>query len=491
MEHMPQYRNRGRQSSDNSAEIFGKGPPQAPELEMAVLGALMIDRDSITAVADILTPDCFYQEQHREIYRAIQLLFSAGNPVDILTVSNLLAKAKTDIQPYYLAELTNIVASSANVEYHARIIAQKYVRRRVIEVSAESMRAAFDDSQDDFSVLEQAERGLFSVWSGMSGSASKPIHAAAKDAFKAAELATQTKGLTGIPSAFTCLDRITGGWQRTDMIILAARPGMGKTSLAVNMGFNAAKQFGVPVALFSLEMSQTQLATRILSDIASIDSHKMRQGKVTQDELMQLAKITEDLAGVPFFIDETPALTIFQMRASVRRLKMRHNIGLVIVDYLQLMSGSGERGQNRDVQLGEITKGLKQMAKEMKIAVIALSQLSRAVETRGGNKRPQLSDLRESGNLEQDADIVSFIYRPEYYGIMEDESGQSLAGVAEFIFAKHRNGALGTERLRFDAQFTRFSDFDSPAFSTQFPTAAPSWNPAQIPAASRDEDVPF
>lgn len=490
MENTPQYQRKGRQVSDNAADQFGKVPPQAPELEQAVLGALMIDRDSITAVADILVPDCFYSEQHRDIYRAIQSLFSAGSPVDILTVFEYLKKSGSSVTSYDLAELTNRVASAANIEYHARIIAQKYIRRRVIEVSTEAIKAANDIANDDFSVLEQAERGLFGVWSGMAGSSAKPIHAAAKDAFKAAETASQQKGLTGVPSGFTTLDRITGGWQKTDLIILAARPGMGKTAIAVNMGFNAAKQFGTPVALFSLEMSQTQLATRILSDLSGIDSHKMRQGKVTQEELMQLAEITESLAGVPFFIDETPGLTIFQMRAAVRRLKMRHNIGLVIIDYLQLMSGSGERGQNRDVQLGEITKGLKQLAKEMKVPVIALSQLSRAVETRGGAKRPQLSDLRESGNLEQDADIVSFIYRPEYYGIMEDEAGQSLAGIAEYIFAKHRNGALGTERLRFEKEFTRFSDFDSPALSTQFPV-----RPAAAMNAARPdmdgENVPF
>lgn len=493
MEQQPQYHKRGWRVSDNSAEMFGKVPPQAPELEQAVLGALMIDRDCITAVADILTPECFYMEHHREIYRAIQTLFSAGSPVDILIVSNYLKKTGSDIQPHYLAELTNRIASAANVEYHARIIAQKYIRRRVIEVSASAIQDAYDDANDDFSVLEQAERGLFSVWAGMNTSASRTIHAAAKDAFKSAEKATQTKGLTGVPSGFTAIDRVTGGWQRTDLIILAARPGMGKTSLAVNMGFNAAKGFNMPVAVFSLEMSQTQLATRILSDLAEIDSHKMRQGKVTADELMRLAQITESLATVPLYIDETPGMTIFQMRAALRRLKMRHDIQLVIVDYLQLMSGMGERGQNRDQQLGEITKGLKLMAKEMNVAVIALSQLSRAVEIRGGAKRPQLSDLRESGNLEQDADVVAFLYRPEYYGIMEDESGASLAGVAEVIFAKHRNGALGTERLRFQKELTRFSDPEMQIISSQFPArpAAPEFNPAAVVANRVEEDIPF
>ena len=471
----------------NKNDLTGKITPQAPDLEDAVLGALMIDRDCITVVADVLTPDCFYTEQHREIYQAVQRLFSEGSPVDILTVSEYLKKKGSGVTPHYLVDLTNRVASAANVEYHARIIQQKYIRRRVIEVSTDAIRAAYESEVDDFAVLELAEKGLFQIQHGIVQGGTKTLHAAAKDALKTTETATQQKGLTGVPSGFTTIDRITGGWQKSDLIILAARPGMGKTSLAVNMGFNAAKQFGIPVAVFSLEMSATQLATRIMSEQSSIDSHKMRQGKVTPDELMSLAETTESLVDIPLYIDETPGLTIFQIRAAVRRLKMRHNIGLVIIDYLQLMSGSGERGQNRDVQLGEITKGLKQLAKEMQVPVIALSQLSRAVETRGGSKRPQLSDLRESGNLEQDADIVSFIYRPEYYGIMEDETG-SLLGIAEFIFAKHRNGALGTERLRFEKEFTRFSDFDSPSLSTQFPAAA--FNPASVPM-TRSEYAPF
>lgn len=483
----------GNNKYNRTAETTGLVPPQAGDLEKAILGALMLDRDAVTAVADILTPECFYSDQNQEVYRAIQALFAAGSPVDILTVNERLRKGGMTAMAPYLAELTNMVASAANVEYHARIVAQKYVRRRVIEVSTLAMQSAYDESTDDFSVLEQAERGLFSVWSGMANGASKTIHAAAKDAFKAAETATQAKGLTGVPSGFTTLDRITGGWQKTDLIILAARPGMGKTALAVNMAFNAAKDFNIPVAVFSLEMSATQLATRIMSEQAAIDSHKMRQGKVTPDELMKLAQTTESLSTIPLYIDETPGLSIFQMRAALRRLKMRHDIQLVIVDYLQLMSGSNERGRNRDQEIGEITKGLKGMAKEINVAVIALSQLSRAVETRGGSKRPQLSDLRESGNLEQDADIVSFIYRPEYYGIMEDESANSLAGVAEFIFAKHRNGALGTERLKFEQQFTRFSDMGTPEFSTQFPAKQPTpeFKPSAVPAPRNEEDIPF
>ena len=476
----------------HNKNIDGKLAPQAVELEEAVLGALMIDRDSITAVADILTPDCFYQEQHREIYRAIQKLFGEGSPVDILTVSNLLRKTNSEIPAYYLAELTNRVASAANVEYHARIIQQKYVRRRVIEASTEAINAAYKNDLDDLDVLEIAEKGLFQIQQGMNNAGAKTLHSAAKEAFKSAETATQQKGLTGIPSGFTALDRITGGWQNTDFIIMAARPGMGKTAAAVGMGFNAAKDFGIPVAVFSLEMSAMQLATRTMSEQANIDSHKMRQGKITPEELMALAGTTEALSSVPLYIDETPGLTIFQLRAAARRMKMRHNIGLIIIDYLQLMEGSGERGKNRDQEIGQITKGLKQLAKEMQVPVIALSQLSRAVELRA-DKRPQLSDLRESGNLEQDADVVSFIYRPEYYGIMEDENAQPLAGVAEIIIAKHRNGALGTVRLKFEKEFTRFSDFDT-FNSTQFPNTpqpGPAFNPAAVPMPRSEDKVPF
>jgi replicative DNA helicase len=477
-------------ATDYHAEITGKLAPQAKDLEEAVLGALMIDSDAITAVGDILTPQCFYQPQHREIYGAIQSLFAVGTPVDILTVSERLRKAGSSVKSYELADLTNRVASAANVEYHARIIAQKYLRRRVIEVSTEAIRTAYDDSTDDFAVLEQAEKGLFSVWQGINSQGGQTLHSASKTAFKMAELATQSKGLTGIPSGLTTIDRLTGGWQPTDLIILAARPGMGKTAFAVQMGFNAAKDFKIPVALFSLEMSSAQLAMRVMSEQSSIDSHKLRQGKTSPEELMKLAQVADDMAAVPFYIDETPGLSIFQLRAAARRMVMRHGIKLIIVDYLQLMSGSGEKGKNRDQEIGEITKGLKQMAKEMQVPVICLSQLSRAVEQRGGSKRPQLSDLRESGNVEQDADIVSFLYRPEYYGIMEDENAASLAGVCEVIFAKHRNGALGTEKVKFEATFTRFSDIDSFNASTQFPNQTQP-GPATSPVPRGGYDAPF
>lgn len=474
----------------------GHIPPQALELEQAVLGALMLDRDAINAVGDILTPDAFYRPAHQHIHRAIIALFREGSPVDILTVSEALRKA--DKLEYiggssYLVDLTNRVASAANVEYHALIIKQKHIRRRIIEESTKAIQAAYDDSLDDFDVLEKAEAGLFSISSGIgSATAARPIYDSSAEALRGAIRATEHKGLTGVPSGFTTLDRVTGGWQNTDLIILAARPGMGKTSLAVNMALNAARDFNIPTVVFSLEMSQTQLATRVLSEMASIDSHKMRQGRITEADTKLLQDKVNALERVPLFIDETPGISIFQLRASLRRLKMKHGIGLVVIDYLQLMSGSGDKGKNREQEIAEITRALKAIAKEMKIPVIALSQLSRSVEARGGSKRPQLSDLRESGAIEQDADIVGFIYRPEYYGILEDEAGQSTKGIAEFIFAKHRNGGLGTEKLRFEETFTRFSDLDAPAFSAQFPTAAPT--DYTIPANARpglDSDIPF
>lgn len=491
------YNGHAKQDATLSEYVFGKVQPQALELEEAVLGAVMIDKEAILIVADILTPHSFYLDKHQLIYQAMRDLFDAGEPIDILTVSEQLRKnASMEAVggSHYLVELTNRVASAANLEYHARIIAQKHIKRQLISFGTETIQTAYDETTDDLNGLEVAEKALFKIWQGFDFRGAKPIEKAALAAVKNAEAAMTQEGLVGVPSGITTIDRITGGWRKTDLIILAARPGMGKTSLALNMAYNAAKDFKKPVAVFSLEMSSDQLAHRLICSAAGVDSQLINQGRA-KGMFEAYANAAGQFSEIPIYIDDSPGMSIFQMRAAARRLKMRHGIEMIVVDYLQLMEGENVRGQNREGEIARIARGLKMMAKELNIPVIALSQLSRAVEVRGGSKRPQLSDLRESGAIEQDADIVVFLYRPEYYGIIEDENGLSLKGLAETIFAKNRHGKLGTERVAWHDWKTTFTDIDQPIFSApQFPTAPP---PADSTAAKtimstrNDNEVPF
>lgn len=469
--------------------ILDKIQPQALPLEEAVLGALMIDKDAMLKVADILTPESFYLPKHVGIFKAIRSLFEAGDPIDLLTVSNTLKKVGELASvggSAYLTDLSNTVASGANIEYHARIIAQKHVKRQLISFASETIQAAFDESTDDLDGLETAEKALFKIWQGFDFRGAKGIGKASITALKNAESAMQQQGLVGVPAGITAIDRITGGWRKSDLIILAARPGMGKTSLALNMAYNAASVFGKPIAVFSLEMSSDQLAHRLICSAAGVDSMLINQGKASPADFQKYAIAAQSFDSVPIWIDDTPGATVFQMRAAARRLKMRHGIEMIIVDYIQLIDGDGRRGQSREQEVAGISRGLKLMAKELDVPVIAISQLSRAVETRGGSKRPQLSDLRDSGAVEQDADIVTFVYRPEYYGITEMEDGVNTKGMAEIIFAKHRNGKLGTETLAWHDWKTTFSDPNEPEFapgpSTQFPvTARPNLNDEKVP----------
>ena len=481
-----------------STYVFGKIQPQALPLEEAVLGALMLDREALPVVMDILRPDSFYLESHQHIYRAIIKLFERSNPVDLLTVTEELRKSGEIDKiggPYYLVELTNRVASAANIEFHARIIAQKHIQRELIRVSTGIIKDAYEDTTDVFDLLDDAEKGLFGITqNNLSRSYESMDTLSSKVLKQIEEMSKKADGLTGVPTGFTDLDRLTSGWQPSDLIILAARPGMGKTSMVLAMTLNAAKDFGKPVALFSLEMASTQLVTRLISMEAEIQGSKMRNGKLEDWEWQQLQKTVDKLSSVPIFIDDTPGINIFELRAKCRRLKMQHDIQLVIIDYLQLMTGSSDsKGQsNREQEISGISRALKNMAKELSVPVIALSQLSRAVETRGGTKRPQLSDLRESGAIEQDADIVSFIYRPEYYGILEDEEGQSLKSIAEFIVAKHRHGALDTIKLKFTDSFAKFGNLDDPAFSGMHdPLSGPFTTSTVIQSRMNDEDIPF
>lgn len=479
--------------------VFGKVQPQALPLEEAVLGAMMLDRDALPMVMDILRSDSFYLESHQHIYRAIIRLFERSDPVDILTVTEELRKSG-DLEKvggaYYLIELSNRVASAANVEYHARIIAQKHIQRELIRVSTSTIRDAYDETIDVFNLLDEAEKGLFEITQkNLSRTYSTMGDLSAGVLRQLEELSKKADGLTGVPSGFTDLDKITSGWQPSDLVIIAARPGMGKTSFVLAVALNAARDFQKGVAVFSLEMAGTQLVQRLISLESEIPGSKMRSGKMEEYEWQMLQSTVERLSRAPIFIDDTAGINIFELRAKCRRLKMQHDIQLVIIDYLQLMSGASEnnRNANREQEIAGISRALKSMAKELNVPVIALSQLSRAVEVRGGSKRPQLSDLRESGSIEQDADIVSFIYRPEYYGILEDESGVSLKGVAEVIIAKHRHGALDTVKLRFIDQFAKFTNLDDPTFSTGL-LGSGGFNPSTViarPSKMNEEDIPF
>lgn len=487
-----------KQDATMSEYIFGKVQPQALDLEEAVLGAIMIERDALPGIIDLLKPGSFYREAHQHIYRACVTLFGKGEPIDILTVTEQLRKdghIESIGGSYYLVELTNRVASGANLEFHARIVAQKALQRDVIQVATNAIRDAHAPETDAFELLYKTQKQMFDL-ANFGGRMAEQVGRIGLDVIKTTEKATQApEGVTGVPSGMKAIDKTTGGWQPSDLIIIAARPGMGKTGFVLTAALNAARD-GIPVALFSLEMGKEQLVQRLIAMGTGLSGISIRKGRVSADDLRRMSDNVQALSDVPLYIDDTPGINAFELRAKCRRLKMQHDIQMVIVDYLQLMSGPLEnnRNGNREQEISGISRALKNMAKELGVPVIALSQLSRAVEIRGGSKRPQLSDLRESGAIEQDSDLVSFIYRPEYYGIMEDEHGDSLAGVAEFIIAKHRHGALDTIGLTFDGPTTGFSDQSARASNTFAPTAPPPVD-YSIPASARpnidNEDIPF
>lgn len=448
-------------------QIFSKLPPQAIDLEEAVLGALMIEKDALTAVADILRPDSFYKESHVRIYSAIVTLFADSEPIDMLTVtSKLRSTGELELVggASYIMELTSKVNSAANIEFHARIISQAYIKRELIKVASEIQRDAYEDTTDVFRLLDKTEQSLFEISESNIKKNYADMGALMRQALAELDQKKNNKdGLTGVPSGFSALDRLTSGWQKTELMILAARPGMGKTAFVVSSLRNAAVDFNIPVAIFSLEMSSVQLVNRLISAEAEIDSEKIRKGSLAPHEWEQLHHRIHRLTNAPIYIDDTPALSVLELRAKCRRLKAQHDIQMIVIDYLQLMTGDtgGKSPGNREQEIAMISRSLKNLAKELDVPVIALSQLSRAVETRGGEKRPQLSDLRESGSIEQDADMVIFLYRPEYYGITEDEAGNSVAGVGEVILAKNRAGSLDTIQLRFIGKYTKFADLDS------------------------------
>jgi replicative DNA helicase len=452
------------------AEAGGLLPPQAVDLEEAVLGALMLESESVVAVQEVLTPEAFYKEAHQVIYKAISDLSIELKPIDLYTVTEKL-KQKRQLTAVggatFLAQLTQKVASAAHVEFHAKIIAQKYVQRELIRASTEIQKRSYDESIDVTDLIDLAEGEIFKVAEGhIKRDVQKAKDVLARTMAKIEEATKRGGGFNGVPSGFTHLDRITLGWQPSDLIIVAARPSMGKTAFVLSMARNIAVDFEKGVAFFSLEMSAEQLMMRLLVAESGLESRDVRSGQLTPEQWRHLEVSKKPLEMATMFIDDTPALSIFEFRSKARRLKKQHDIQLIIIDYLQLMTGMTETKGNREQEVASISRSLKAVAKELDIPIIALSQLSRNVESRGGSKRPQLSDLRESGAIEQDADIVAFIHRPEYYGQNVGENGENLAGMAEIIIAKHRNGAVDTVKLRFRKEQARFLDYDDDEYSS-------------------------
>ena len=479
----------------------GKIPPQAIDLEEAVLGAMLIDEKGVNEVIDILSPEVFYKRSHQLIFESIQRLFRESEPVDLLTVSADLKKNKNfEIigGDFYLISLSQKVSSSAHIEYHSRIIQQKFIQRKLITISNEIIQKSYNESTDVIDLLDEAESKLYDIAQNNIKGSSETAQNLVIQAKNRIEEISKQEGLSGISTGFDKLDRLTSGWQPSDLIIVAARPGMGKTALALSMARNVSVQKKIPVAFFSLEMSSVQLITRLISSETGLSSDKLRTGKLADHEWQQLNIKVSDLESAPLYIDDSAALTIFELRAKARRLASSHGIKLIIIDYLQLMNlGSSNKAGNREQEISTISRNLKALAKELNIPVIALSQLSRAVETRGGTKRPILSDLRESGAIEQDADIVSFLYRPEYYGITEwdDDMKTPSEGQGEFIVAKHRNGALDSIKLKFVANLGKFEDIDSFDSPFEFQSKLNSDNKLTDftePSNKDDEDnIPF
>ena len=448
---------------------YGKIPPQAIDLEEAVLGALLLEHSALSDVVGILKPEIFYTEAHKKIYSAIQELFAKQQPVDLLTVTHEL-KSSGELEivggAYYIAQLTRRIGSAANTEYHTRIIIQKFIQRRLIEIASEITKEAYEDSNDVFDLLDNAEQKLFAISENNFRRDYSDMPTLVRTAIENIEKAKNQEGAySGVPSGFSQLDRITAGWQKSDLVILAARPGMGKTAFVLSMARNIAVEFKRPVAIFSLEMAAVQLVMRLIASETRLPADKLKKGELKDFEWQQLNNRIGKLIDAPLYIDDTPALTIFELRSKARRMKQQYGIEMIVIDYIQLMQGSNDKGGNREQEISNISRSLKSLAKELDVPIIALSQLNRSVETRGGLKKPILSDLRESGAIEQDADMVLFIYRPEYYKIdmMEDQTPSQ--GKAELIIAKHRNGALADIKMRFIAEFAQFTDDDEYDFS--------------------------
>jgi len=481
---------------------LGRVPPQAIDMEEAVLGAIMLEKEAVITILDILKPESFYKEAHQKIFRCVSDLSAREYPVDLYTVTDDL-RSRIELEsvggPVYLTQLTSKVVSAANVDFHARIVAQKYIQRELIRVATEIQARSFDDSYDVTELLDFSENELFQIAEGNIKREVSPINMVIKEAIKEIEEAGKREdALVGIPSGFTKLDRLTSGWQKSELVIIAARPSMGKTAFALSMARNMAIDHGKKVAIFSLEMSSIQLVNRLIIAETDLSGDKIKNGRLNEEEWKQLDTRIKKLVQAPVFIDDTPAISIFELRAKCRRLMAQHKLDVVIVDYLQLMSGPDNAG-SREQEVSTISRSLKSIAKELNVPILALSQLNRSVEMRGGSKRPLLSDLRESGAIEQDADMVVFIHRPEKFGIPAFEDDVSTKGIAEIILAKNRNGPVDDVRLRFreeKAQFVDLDDFDlvSPDISgTQSITLGSKMNhdPIRLPGGAFEDENGF
>ena len=486
---------------------LGKLQPQARDLEEAVLGALMLEKDAYYIISDILKPECFYEYKHQLIYTAIVDLAMKQEPIDMLTVCEQLrrnGKLEEVGGEYVITELTGRVSSAANIEFHARIIAQKYLARELIRFTGEIQAKAYEETYDVDDLMQEAEGQLFEISQRNVKKDVTQINPVINEALHILEIASNRKdGLSGLQSGFSDLDKMTSGWQNSDLVIIAARPAMGKTAFVLSMAKNMAINYNTPVAIFSLEMSNVQLVNRLIINTCEIPGEKIKSGQLAPHEWEQLNAKINDLYDAPIFIDDTPSLSVFELRTKARRLVREHGIKMIIIDYLQLMNASGMNFGSREQEVSTISRSLKGLAKELNIPIIALSQLNRGVETRTGEegKRPQLADLRESGAIEQDADMVCFIHRPEYYKINEDAKGNSLIGLAEIIIAKHRNGAVGDVRLRFRGELARFQNLkDDTVIPSKInrkrdtvptPGNAGTIGPNTDFLSQQDDDVPF
>ena len=449
------------------ANDMGKLPPQAQELEDSVLGALMIEKEAYGMVADLLRPEVFYKDQNRVIYEAIRELASKDQPIDVMTVGEKLRSLGTLEKAggaVYLAELSRRVASAAHLRYHAEIIAKKATARDLIAMAAQIEEKGFDETQDIDELMQEAEAGIFEISQRSQKRDVTQIDPVIEEAFARMEKASKNTGsISGIPSGFTALDKITSGWQTPDLIIIAARPAMGKTAFVLSMAKNIAVDRNIPVAIFSLEMSNVQLVNRLIMNVCELEGDRIKTGKMSQEETRRLNTKINVMKGKPLYLDDTPSLSIFELRSKARKLVREHNVRMIIIDYLQLMNAQGSSFGSREQEVSIISRSLKALAKELDIPIRALSQLNRGVENRPGveGKTPQLSDLRESGAIEQDADMVCFIHRPEYYHLYnDDKTGKDLRGLAQIIVAKHRNGATDSIWLRFRGKYAKFQNED-------------------------------
>ncbi|KGI59659.1 MULTISPECIES: replicative DNA helicase [unclassified Prevotella] len=464
-----------RKQQSNIDTNFGHLQPQALDVEQVVLGALMIDKDAFSIVSEILRPETFYEPRNQKVYQAIQNLNMSERPVDILTVSEELKHAGTldDVGgAQYIVDLSSHVASSANIEFHAHILAQKFLARQLISFASKIETKAFDETVDVDELMQEAEGNLFEISQKNMKQDYTQIDPVVQQAIEILQKASANSGgLTGISTGYTKLDEMTSGWQKSDLVIIAGRPAMGKTSFALSVAKNIAVDSRVPIAFFSLEMNNVQLVNRLISNTCEIGGNKILNGQLSPDEWSRLDKNVRKLTGSPIYIDDTPGLSVFELRTKARRLVREKGVKIIMIDYLQLMNANGMKFGSRQEEVSTISRSLKGLAKELDIPILALSQLNRTVENRDGleGKRPQLSDLRESGAIEQDADMVIFVHRPEYYHIFEDEKGNDLHGMAQIIIAKHRKGATGDVLLTFKGEFTRF----------QNPEAAPAAPPME------------